>query len=87
MDVLESGDQYADNANAVKESGYTLANFRLGFEKEFDSMTVSPFLGINNLADETYNANIRINAFGGRYYEPAPGRNAYAGVSLTFNHR
>jgi iron complex outermembrane receptor protein len=47
-------------------------------------MRVSPFVGINNLFDESYNSNIRINAFGARYYEPAPDRNFYGGVTLTF---
>jgi iron complex outermembrane recepter protein len=30
----------------------------------------------------TYYDNIRLNAFGGRFYEPAPGRNFYFGLSL-----
>ena len=29
-------------------------------------------------------ANIRLNAFGGRYYEPAPERNLYAGIRLRY---
>jgi iron complex outermembrane receptor protein len=87
LDVVDTGDQYADNANAVRESGYTLANLRLGYEKELDSMTITPFLGVNNLTDETYNANIRINAFGNRFYEAAPGSNAYAGIAVSFKHR
>ncbi|MEE8543159.1 MAG: hypothetical protein V3S94_04815, partial [Gammaproteobacteria bacterium] len=33
------------------------------------------------------NTEIRINAFGARYFEPAPERNAYAGVSVRFNLR
>jgi hypothetical protein len=37
-----------------------------------------PYVGINNLFNESYNSNIRINAFGGRYFEPAPERNIYA---------
>ena len=87
LDVVDTGDQYADNANAVLENGYTLANLRLGYEKELDSMTITPFLGVNNLTDETYNANIRINAFGNRFYEAAPGSNAYAGIAVSFKHR
>jgi iron complex outermembrane receptor protein len=50
-------------------------------------MTISPFLGVNNLNDETYYGNIRINAAGARYYEPAPGSNAYAGIGVSFKHR
>ncbi len=48
-------------------------------------MIFSPFVGINNLFDETYNANLRINAFGGRFYEPGPDRNFYAGVTIRFD--
>ena len=42
------------------------------------------FAGINNLFDRKYNDNIRINAWGKRYYEPAPMRNFYFGVSYAF---
>ncbi|MGB5580800.1 MAG: hypothetical protein WBM68_09575, partial [Woeseia sp.] len=54
--------------------------------REFTSgrWRVRPHIGINNLFDERYNSNIRINAFGSRYYEPAPDRNVYAGVVVGF---
>jgi len=41
-----------------------------------------PFIGANNILDQTYNDNIRINAFGGRYFEPAAGVNIYGGIRL-----
>ena len=87
LDILHTGEQFANNANTVVDDGYTVANLRLGLEKELDSMTISPFLGINNLSDETYIANIRINSFAGRFFEPAPGSNAYAGVTVSFRRR
>ena len=37
------------------------------------------------LINEYYNSNIRINAFGGRYYEPAPERNVYAGIVIRYH--
>ena len=43
---------------------------------------ITATLGVNNLFDEDYNNNIRINAFGGRYFEPAPERNGYIGITL-----
>ena len=43
-----------------------------------ESLTV--YLGIDNLLDKEYYDNIRINAFGGRYFEPAPDRTFYAGL-------
>jgi hypothetical protein len=30
---------------------------------------------------------VRLNAFGGRYFEPGPGRNGYAGVTLNWKFR
>lgn len=87
LDLLYVGEQFADNANAVKVGSYTIVNLRLGFERAVGSTIVSPFFGINNLFDESYNTDIRINAFGARYFEPAPERNAYAGVSVRFDLR
>ena len=87
LDIVATGEQYAENGNAVLIDSYTLVNFRVGWDKELDSMTISPFLGVNNLNDETYYGNIRINAAGARYYEPAPGSNAYAGIGVSFRHR
>jgi len=39
---------------------------------------------VNNLFGEHYMSNVRINAAFGRYYEPAPERNIYAGVELRY---
>jgi iron complex outermembrane receptor protein len=61
-----------------------VSNVRFGANLDLGSTRVSPFLGINNITDETYYSNIRINAFGGRFYEPAPDRNFYAGVTIDF---
>ena len=85
FDVLYVGEQFANNPNTVKVDSYTVANLRLGFERAVGSSIVSPFLGINNLFDESYNANIRLNAFGSRYFEPAPDQNIYAGVTVSFD--
>jgi iron complex outermembrane receptor protein len=41
--------------------------------------------GINNLLNTTYYDNIRLNAFGARFYEPAPGRNFYLGFQISLN--
>ncbi|HEY7673379.1 MAG TPA: TonB-dependent receptor [Gammaproteobacteria bacterium] len=87
LDFVATGEQYADNGNTVLIDSYTLVNLRLGWNKELDSMTISPFLGVNNLNDEIYYGNIRINAAGSRYYEPAPGSNVYAGIGISHRHR
>jgi len=85
LDLTYTGDQFADNANTVNIDSYALANWRLGADYQIGNSVLSPFVGINNLSDQDYYSNIRINAFGGRYYEPAPGRNVYAGVELRLD--
>ncbi len=87
LDALYVGDQFANNANTVSDGAYTISNLRLGFDAGRGGVTFSPFLGINNLFGESYNSNIRINAFGGRFFEPGPTRNAYAGVAVNFDLR
>ena len=48
-------------------------------------MRVGPtslFGGIGNLFDEVYDTSVSINAFGGRYFDPAAGRTFYVGIDL-----
>ncbi|MBT5219741.1 MAG: TonB-dependent receptor [Woeseia sp.] len=84
IEVVHSGDLYGNNANSVEVSSYTVTNLRLMREFETEAWILRPYLGINNLLDEDYNNNIRINPFGGRFFEPAPPRNFYAGVVVRF---
>jgi iron complex outermembrane receptor protein len=42
---------------------------------------------VHNLTDETYTSNVRLNAFGARYFEPGPGRNGYAGITVDWKFR
>lgn len=84
LEASYSGRLFADDANAAKVDAYTVSNLRLYDEFDFGRWQVRPYIGINNLLAERYNSNIRINAFGGRYFEPAPDRNLYAGITVNF---
>jgi iron complex outermembrane receptor protein len=83
-DVLYSDDIYTNNANSAESDAYTVANLRLGYNGYFGNWEFSPFVGVNNVTDQHYNGNVRINAFGGRYFEPAPERNLYGGFTLRY---
>lgn len=76
------GPFFADNENFTRVGGYAVADVRAGFERSFGAWNLSAHAGINNLLDKRYNANVRINAGGGRFFEPAPGRNFYTGITL-----
>ena len=75
------GERYADNANETLISSYNLLNIK--YSKEVFSNS-EIFLGVYNTFNQEYFDNIRINAFGKRYYEPAPKRNFYFGVNFSF---
>ena len=80
-------EQFANNANSVVIDSYFVANLRAGYDLQLGSWLIGPFVGVNNLFDETYIGNVRINAAFDRYYEPAPDRNAYGGVSIRYEFR
>jgi len=81
-DALYVDDLFADDANTVRSGGYWLSNLRIGRRFRRGRFAITPFAGVNNLFDREYNGNVRINATGGRYFEPAPKRNFYGGLSF-----
>lgn len=83
-DLLYVGRFYADNANNVETDAYFVSNLRAGYRWESAHWVFEPFVGINNLFDRQYIDNVRLNAAFGRYYEPAPERNVYAGMLLRY---
>lgn len=84
LELLYAGRFYADNANDVASGDYLVADLRAGYRWQAERWTFEPFAGVGNLLDEQYMGNIRLNAAFGRYYEPAPERNAYLGVAITY---
>jgi iron complex outermembrane receptor protein len=82
-DFLYVGEFFADNANQVETDSYLVSNLRMGYRKSMGRWQFEPFIGVNNLFDESYMGNIRINAGFGRYYEPAPEMNVFGGVEFS----
>jgi iron complex outermembrane receptor protein len=71
-----------DDANSQRNAAYTVISARVGTHYRRGGTVIEPFFGVNNLFDTAYNGSVRINAFGGRYYEPAPGITLYGGISV-----
>ena len=57
-------------------------DIRIGWEGLLGWTHVSPFVGLDNLFNRRYVGSVVINDAGGRYFEPAPGRNVYVGVTV-----
>ncbi|MDB5193409.1 MAG: TonB-dependent receptor [Segetibacter sp.] len=75
-----------NDANSEYANAYNLLSARLGYKKQLSKIIgINIFAGGENLLDETYSLGNDINGFGGRYYNPAAGRNYFGGVSLSIN--
>jgi iron complex outermembrane receptor protein len=84
--VQHVGEQYGDSENMATNEAYTTVDLRLSYA-EFsvtDATRVTPFVALNNAFDVRYN-DVVVNAFGGRFYEPAAGRHWQFGASLQLN--
>jgi iron complex outermembrane receptor protein len=77
------GERYADNANTAKADGYAVVGIHGSYRVKTAGSQVRLYAGIDNLFDERYDDNLRINAASGRFFEPAPERGFYLGVSVT----
>lgn len=75
---------YADDANNAQNEGYVTVNLRAGYQYKIGNIQIEPFVGVNNLFNEIYNANVQINATANRYFEPAQGTFLFGGISLRF---
>jgi iron complex outermembrane recepter protein len=85
IDLLYSSSFYVDDENSVKNRSSSVVNVRAGLIKSLGHWRFSPFAGIENLFDESYNNNVRINASGSRYFEPAPGINLFTGIGIGYH--
>ncbi|TVZ52326.1 TonB-dependent receptor family protein [Dokdonia sp. Hel_I_53] len=78
------GEQYADDANETRVDGYEFISFDASYQMHLRTAQIKPYVSVQNVLNQEYTDNVRINAFGGRYYEPAPTIAVYAGVILMF---
>jgi iron complex outermembrane receptor protein len=81
-DAFVVDDLYVDDANQVRSEGYALVGARAGWEIARGAWTFAPFVGLTNLLDERYDGTVRLNALGGRYFEPGPGRAFVIGIGV-----
>lgn len=74
----DAGTEYAQS--------YHLVIAKLGYRKDLGrNLLIDVHIGGDNLLDQRYSLGNDLNAFGGRFYQPAPGRNYYGGLSLNYN--
>lgn len=73
-----------DDRNSDRAPGYFVTGIQAGYVMPFGRWTVNAFARIDNLFDRRYAGSVIVNDGNGRYFEPAAGRNAFAGVTVSY---
>ena len=77
-----------NDANSAYASSYNLLGVKMGFKNDFNrKISAEIFAGADNIFDTKYSLGNDINAAAGRYYNAAPRRNYYIGISFNFNNK
>lgn len=76
---------YVNDANTDVADGYVVFDLSLGHRGvAVGGARAQPLLTVRNVLDAQYSGSVVVNAFGGRYYEPSPGRAVLAGIEFSF---
>ena len=75
---------FADNSNEVKVPSYMLSNISFKNKLSLKEFSFDIGLHVRNLFEEKYYDNIRTNAFGNRFYEPASLRMFILSINTVF---
>ncbi len=75
---------YVNDANNADAPAYFVAAASVGYVKQVGQWKLNAYARVDNLFDRDYAGSVIVNEANGRYYEPAPGRNAGVGVGATY---
>jgi len=78
LDIVPQG-YFVNSENNARNHGYTLVNFRTGFEHKPTGLGI--FFEARNLTDQTYAAAVAVDDANRRFFFPGDGRSFYGGVS------
>jgi iron complex outermembrane receptor protein len=78
------GSVRVDSANPLRADAYTVVDAEATRRFDFLGAQVRAFLRLENLFDRQYAGSVIVNEANGRYFEPAPGRNLFAGLDLRW---
>lgn len=71
--------QFLNDANTEQMGSYRLWNTKISYAKKRWTL----WAAVDNLGDEHYSSGPDLNAAGGRFYNPSPGRNFHIGLQLN----
>lgn len=72
------------DANTAFADDYHLLQCKLGWKIKMKKLVAEIFAGADNILNEKYSLGNDLNAAGNRFYNAAPLRNYFAGISINF---
>jgi iron complex outermembrane receptor protein len=72
-----------DDANSSQAAGRAIFGAALGSHLRLGSTELAPLVALQNLGGVRYVGSVSVNATGGKYFEPAPGRTLLVRLALT----
>ncbi len=78
-----SGKVYVNDPNTEAAAAYNVWSLRAGFEQRARNWRIAEFIRIDNVSDRQYIGSVIVAEGNGRYYEPAPARNAMIGAQAS----
>jgi iron complex outermembrane receptor protein len=86
LDHTWSASMFADDKNTLKvdDWGKGSLNLRAAWAAVARDWRLEPFVAVNNVLDQAYVGSVTLNGAGGRVLEPAPLRNFYLGMDITW---
>jgi iron complex outermembrane receptor protein len=89
VDQTTAGEMFGDDRNTQRVEGWSagVTSLRASAGFAWGNARFEPFAAINNLFDRRYVGSVNINGAFGRVLEPAPGRNGYLGMEVSWSKR
>lgn len=83
LDLLHTGSIAVDDRNTDAASAATVASVRAGWRHEVGGWRLAGAVRVDNVADARVVGSVIVNEGQRRFFEPAPGRAWFAGVSVS----
>jgi iron complex outermembrane recepter protein len=89
LDQTTAGEVFADDRNTQRVDGWGMGvtSARLSGSARWGGLRLEPFVAGNNIFDRRYVGSVNLNGTFGRILEPAPGRQAYVGMEVSWASR
>lgn len=75
---------FVNDQNSDAADSYTTLNWHAGLRRPMGEWEFNGFVRVDNLTDEQYVGSVVVNGANDRFFEPAPGRTYYVGLTAGF---